>query len=400
MDSFSFCAPTRVEFGRGTIAGIGGHMAAQGITRAMLVLGGGSVRRNGVYETVTASLREAGIAYEAFWGVKPNPSLEQVETGVAQARGFGAEAVLAVGGGSVIDCGKAIAAGVFLDDYWAQVETRKPVSQSLPVFVVLTLSGTGSEMNEKAVITNEAKARKWSLSGLSMAPRVSIIDPAIQASLPWELTAIGGMDAMTHVLENYVRGRLADAATGYFHEETTLQINEALLRSLVRSLNVLQVDGDDYSARANLAWAACWGLNGLTVAGLSGGDWTSHALEHALSGLYPQIPHGAGLAVLFPSWMEEVYPIAPAIFARYAQAIWDVPYDATSPQSVLDAAEQGVAATRKAFSAWGAPTRLSHWGVTEADIPVLVRNAFEYRALGRLTPLDEEQVTRIFRRVL
>lgn len=411
MDGFTFCAPTKVVFGRDTIPSVGGHIAEHGVSRVLLVFGGGSVRRNGVYDAVTASLRAAGVAWEEFWGVQPNPSLAQVEAGVDKARAYGAQGVLAVGGGSVIDCGKAIAAGCFLDDYWTYVETRKLLQKALPVFTVLTLSGTGTEMNEKAVITNEPEAKKWSVSGLCICPRVTIIDPQVQADVPWHLTMTGGIDAMTHVMENYFRGRLADAATGFFHEETTLQLNEGLLRGIVQSLNVLQRDPAHYGARASLAWAACWGLNGLTVAGLSGGDWTSHALEHALSGRYPHIPHGAGLAVLFPSWMEEVCDVAPAVFARFARTVWGVGQSGgeaagvagamdADPQAMLALAREGVAATRRAFAAWGAPADLSHWGVTAEDVPEMVRSAFGYRALGRLVPLNEEQVTRIFMRVL
>lgn len=400
MDNFTFCAPTRVVFGRDTVQSVGTHIAGYDVSKLLVVFGSGSAKRSGVYDTVADSLRGAGIMWEEFWGVHPNPSLEQVNAGIAQARAFGAQGVLAVGGGSVIDCGKAIAVGVHLDDYWAFVETRKMAEKSLPVFTVLTLSGTGSEMNEKSVITNEPEAKKWSISGICMSPKVTIIDPQAQATLPWHLTATGGIDAMTHVMENYFRGRLANVETGFFHEETSLQINEGLLRSLARSLNELQRDSASYSARASLAWAACWGLNGLTAAGLSGGDWTSHALEHALSGLYPHIPHGEGLAVLFPSWMEEVYTFAPDIFARFAHAVWGVEYDSGNDASVMAAAQEGVLATRAAFSGWGAPVDLSHWGVRAADVPVMVRNAFSYRALGRLVPLNEAQVTRIYMRVL
>lgn len=400
MDNFTYCAPTRILFGKGTIPAIAPHISAYNVQRLLLVFGGGSARRNGVYDALTAALRDAGILWDEFWGVKPNPSLEQVNAGIAKARAFGAQGVLAVGGGSVIDCGKAIAAGVHLDDYWTFVETRKPAERALPVFAVLTLSGTSSEMNDKAVITNEAEAKKWSIGGQCLAPKVTAIDPQVQATLPWSLTASSGIDAMTHVMENYFRGRSGTNGTGLFREETQLQINEALLRSLVLSLNALQKDSASYDARANLAWAACWGLNGMSVAGLSSGDWTSHALEHALSGLFPHIPHGAGLAVLFPSWMEEVYPFAPDIFARFARNVWGISCDPANAASVLEAAQQGVAATRAAFSGWGAPDNLSHWGVREEHVPVMVQNAYSYRALGRLVPLNEEQVTRIYKRVL
>lgn len=400
MDNFTYCAPTRILFGKGTIPAIAPHISAHGVQRLLLVFGGGSARRNGVYDALTAALRAAGILWDEFWGVKPNPSLEQVNAGIAKARVFDAQGVLAVGGGSVIDCGKAIAAGVHLDDYWTFVETRKPAERALPVFAVLTLSGTSSEMNDKAVITNEAEAKKWSIGGQCLAPKVTAIDPQVQATLPWSLTASSGIDAMTHVMENYFRGRPATAGNSFFREETQLQINEALLRSIVLSLNALQKDSASYDARANLAWAACWGLNGMSVAGLSSGDWTSHALEHALSGLFPHIPHGAGLAVLFPSWMEEVYTFAPDIFARFARNVWGISCNPADPASVLEAADKGVTATRAAFSGWGAPDNLSHWGVREEHIPVMVQNAYSYRALGRLVPLNEEQVTRIYKRVL
>ncbi|MBL3581551.1 iron-containing alcohol dehydrogenase [Oleidesulfovibrio alaskensis] len=389
MDNFIYHAPTRIVFGRNTVSQTGAELAAHNVRRTLLVTGGSAAMRTGAYAQVTASLDGAGVMHTLFSGVTPNPSLDLVEKGIAAAHAFAADSVLAIGGGSVIDCAKAIAAGVFLEDYWAQVETRRPVTQALPVFTVLTLSGTGSEMNEKAVITNEPLARKWSLSGLCLCPRVSIIDPQLQSSVPWHLTAAGGIDAMTHVMENYFRGRTARAATGYFQEETTLQLCEGILRAIIMSLDELQRDGSDYTARANLAWAASWGLNGLSGSGLSGGDWTSHALEHALSGLHPQVPHGEGLAVIFPSWMEQVCHSVPDIFTRFARTIWGV-----------STAEEGVAATRQAFSRWGAPDRLSRWNIPASDIPRMVQNALSYRALGRIVPLSAEDVTSIYTRVL
>lgn len=389
MDSFSFVNPTEIVFGQGTIPTIGKHIAERDIRSVLLVCGTGSIRHNGVYDEVCKGLREQNIRWEEYWGVEPNPSLEQVEEGVRIARDAAVQGVLAVGGGSVMDCGKAIAAGYYLEDYWAQVESRQPVEQALPVFVICTLSGTGSEMNHKAVITNVPEAKKWSLGGRCMFPKVAVIDPAIQVGLPWHLTAGGGIDAMTHVMENYFSGRLANERSGYFYQESTLQLNEGLLRALRTSIDELQEDPECYAARANLAWSACLSLNGLTMAGLGGGDWTSHALEHALSGMFPHIPHSEGLAVLFPSWMEQVAEHVPEVFVRYAKVIW-------GEETIMD----GINATRRAFTEWGAPACLSHWGVRVEHIPDLVRNAFAYRDLGRIVPLDEEAVTAIFSRVL
>ena len=388
MDAFTYSAPTQVIFGQDAVDLIGWHIVKEA-SSVLLVMGGGSARENGAYDAAIHSLQEAGVEWTEFWGIKPNPSLEQIEAGINIARKASVGAVLGIGGGSAIDAAKAIAAGFYLDNYWEKVETRKPVERALPVFTVVTLSGTGSEMNGKAVITNEREQKKWSLGGHAMIPKVSAIDPMYQIHTPWHLTAGSGIDAMTHIMENYFRGRISDKRTGYFNEETTLNICEGLLISLVNSLHSLKHDPSSYEARANLAWASCLSLNGLTACGLSGGDWTSHALEHALSGMFPHVPHGEGLAVLFPSWMQQVCAKAPDIFTRFAATVW-------GEQTI----QGGIDATRAAFSGWGAPDRLSNWGVTEEDVPKLVENAFAYRDLGQVVPLTREDVTEIFMRVL
>ncbi|SIN99940.1 iron-containing alcohol dehydrogenase [Halodesulfovibrio marinisediminis] len=388
MDAFTYSAPTQVIFGQDAVDLIGWHIVKEA-SSVLLVLGGGSARNNGAYEATIRSLQEAGVDWTEFWGIKPNPSLDQIEAGINIARKASVGAVLGVGGGSVIDAAKAIAAGVYLDDYWERVESRKTVERSLPVYTVVTLSGTGSEMNGKAVITNERMQKKWSLGGHCMIPKVTAIDPLYQVQTPWKITAGSGIDAMTHIMENYFRGRIADKRTGYFNEETTLNICEGLLISLINSLHSLHHDPSNYEARANLAWASCLSLNGLTGCGLSGGDWTSHALEHALSGRFPHIPHGEGLAVIFPSWMQQVCAKAPEIFNRFAATVWG-----------QDTIQGGIDATRAAFSSWGAPSRLSGWGVTEEDVPHLVDSAFAYRDLGRIAPLSKDDVAEIFMRIL
>ncbi len=387
MDAFTYHMPTRIVFGPGTIARAGDELIACGVTHALLVTGSDSIFRNGAYDRIVESLQAKNISYTLFSGILPNPSLQQVEAGIHAAQACNADGVLAVGGGSVLDCAKAIAAGVYLKDYWATVEKRTPVEHALPLVTVVTLSGTGSEMNGKAVITNEALAKKWSLT--TPSPKASIIDPLLQTALPWNLTLAGGIDAMTHVMENYFCARLAHGHVDFFHEEATLHLCEGLLRTIIRALDCLQQKPAHEVARANLAWAAGWGLNGLTEAGFAYTDWTAHALEHALSAFYPAIPHGEGLAVLFPPWMEEVCDKEPHIFTRFARAVWQT-----------DSPRQGVAALRGAFMRWGAPTRLAHWHVRRADVPRMVQNAQAYRSLGRLGTLQTGDLERIFNRVL
>ena len=375
MDNFTFHNPTRIIFGKNTVGQIGGVVKEAGVQRLLLIAGGGSIKRNGVYEAVSKSLQEAGLFWVEVWGVQPNPVLTKAHEIIALAKEEGVDAVLAVGGGSVVDTAKAVAAGVFLPDIWAAFARQVEVAKALPIFVVLTMSGTGSEMNPLAVLTHEAEVKKWVLRSPKLFPTATIIDPAVQLSLPWQQTVHGAIDALTHVMEFYFLGS---------QEETTLALDEALMRTIISMTHKLQRNPFDYQARANLAWAASLALNGFSGLGLREGDFASHHIETAMSAVFPEIAHGAGMGVLFPAWILYVQEHNPATFARWARQVWRVGNIAEAVQRM-----------RRTFRGWGAPITLSELGVREADIPAIVAAAQKVGVLGKLKELTREDIVSI-----
>jgi len=200
MEAFSFWNPTKIHFGNGKIKLLGQEMADAGITSCLLIAGGGSIRTNSVYDQVISSLAEHHIEVTEIWGVRANPTLEKAREATLSARKHQVQAILAVGGGSVIDTAKAVAAGVYLEDVWHAFTRQETITRALPLYTVLTLSATGSEMNGSAVITNTDTKQKWGLFSPHLYPRVSIIDPSVQNSLSFKQTANGAMDAMAHIL--------------------------------------------------------------------------------------------------------------------------------------------------------------------------------------------------------
>ncbi len=378
MDNFVFHNPTRIIFGKDTVGQIGGVIKAAGVKRVLLVAGGGSIKKNGVYENVVRSLQEAGLTWAEAWGVRPNPVLAKAREIIALAKAEQVDAVLAVGGGSVIDTAKSVAAGVFLEDLWAAFERQVEVTRALPIFVVLTMSGTGSEMDPLAVLTHEADLKKWVLRSPALFPAASIIDPTVQRSLPWHQTVNGAIDALTHVMEFYFVGTW---------EETTLALDESLMRTIISMTHRLREDPLSYEARANLAWAASLALNGLTGVGLREGDFATHRIETAMSAVFPEIAHGAGLGVLFPAWILFMQGYNPDTFARWAKRVWGA-----------DSVEAGVELMRRTFQGWDAPITLEELGVSEADIPAVVEAARKVGVLGKLkelTPGDIEAILRL-----
>lgn len=426
MKDFVYHNPVEVRFGPGVLAGLGARVRAAGLDHVVLVGGGEAARRVGAYDQAVASLDAAGVRRGEVWGVTANPDLGTVLR-IAAAAGTGTEAAIgnspgggtgfvAIGGGSVIDATKAAAALVPLlaegRDPWSPFAERQPVTRSLPVFAVSILSGTGSEMNGNAVITRGASGHKWGMRCPS--PVATFVDVTFQQGLPWHLTVNGAVDAMSHVLEFSVVGTPAASATGirrkdsefpFFAEEAVLAQNEALLRTIVRAAARLRADAHDIEARGALAWASGVGLSGLTGVGLGAGSWESHALEHAVSGLHPHVPHGLALAVIYPRWMEEVAPdkapamrrLAAALETTAAEALAE-PGEDGNPLSVpagdKDAPERCALLLRTLFRHWGAPAGLSHWGVVEGDVPRLVQLAKEY---PRPLQLAAERVERVFR---
>ena len=236
MDSFSFYNPTRVMFGTGMIRNLGKELKDAGLKKVLLVAGGGSIRANSVYSQVTDSLKASEILWAEAWGVRANPTLDKARELIKLARDEKVEAVLAVGGGSVIDTSKAIAAGFYMEDVWNTFTGREAIKQALPVYTVLTLSATGSEMNSFAVLTNTQERKKWGMGSPLIFPRLTIIDPSVQSSLPFNQTVNGALDATAHILEYYFSD---DQAI------TTNAINTALLKTIMEMTDRLRQNSAD-----------------------------------------------------------------------------------------------------------------------------------------------------------
>ena len=392
MRDFVFYNPTRIIFGRKAADKIGEAVAAAGIRSALLIYGKGSVRTTGLYDRVRASLAQAGVEVEDLAGVQPNPVVSKVREGIALCRERNLEAVIPVGGGSVYDTAKAVAAGVrYEGDIWELYGDRIPVKGALPIFGILTTSATGSEMNRGSIITNEATRQKWGLHSDFIYPTVSIIDPELQATLPRGQTVWGGIDTIVHVLEVYFDGvRNVDVMSEY---------SEGIIRTVMKHLPRVMDDASDYDSRAELAWAATLALNESTKCCRTGGDWSTHTIEHSLSAIY-DIVHAAGLAVIMPAWMEHVRGEYPEIFARFAEKVFGI-VAGSSPKGQEQAGLAGIAQLRAYFTSLGAPVTLRDLDIPEADLDRIADNVMETKGgapIGMMKKLVREDVLSILRR--
>ncbi len=370
MQNFTFANPTRIIFGRGTISKLGPEAAKAG-KKALLVYGGGSIRKNGVYEAVTAALQSSGVSFIEHAGVKPNPSLEHARNGIKKAVENGCDLVVAAGGGSVIDESKTIAAGVkHKGDVWDFFCGKAEIRDALPLFTVLTLPATGSEMNAGCVITNEAAKQKYSAHSERLFPRVSILDPETTMTLPRAQVANGAVDAIAHIIEGYFTTTDRDAAVT---DETV----HALARAIIASTERILKDPSDYNARASMMWSATLALNGLATCGYGGMNFINHVIEHSLSALY-DIAHGAGLAIVMPAWFRHhLETEGPARLEKFGAAVFGT---AT--------AEGTIKSFEDFFRRAGAPVRLSEANIPAADIPLIAENAM---GLIKLWGMKHEQ---------
>lgn len=372
MEAFTFHNPTRIHFGVGMISKLGKELQDAGIKSCLMIAGGGSIKENSVYTQVLESLNKHNITVHEAWGVQANPTLEKAREMVAMARETKAEAILAVGGGSVIDSAKAVAAGVYLEDTWDAFGGKVAIKQALPLYTVLTISATGSEMNGNAVITNMDTKQKWAFYSPLVYPRVSIIDPAVQCSLPFKQTASGAIDAIAHVLEYYFVNQTA---------LSTQAIDDALMKTIVDMTDRLKENPGDLVARGNLAWCATLALNEISGMGMKGGDWACHQIEHAFSALHPDIAHGEGLGVVFPTWIEYMSEKDPSRFSRWAKNVWGE-----------DSVPRGVQRFRDKIEAWGMSGSLRDLGIRERELPELLKLIMITPTVGAVSKLSAAEV--------
>jgi len=379
MENFVFYNSTKLVFGKNTVEQIGGYLKKDKIKKVLLLAGGGSIKKNGVYEKVVRSLIENSIEKVEVWGVRANPVVSKVREAIDVARKEKVDAILAVGGGSVIDSGKAVAAGVMYEgDVWDFYQGKATPKDALPLYTILTLSATGTEMNGGTVVTNEELLEKFSFWSVHTFPKVSIVDPEVQYSLPPHQTVNGAVDAISHVMEYYFDGA----------KRTDLidRVDESIILTLMETTEALLNDPKDYDARANFALSTTLALNGISGLGHRGGDWSSHAIEHALSALNPEVAHGAGLAVVFPAWMKYVYKANPTKFRRFGRTIFRLKN--STPTQAIDALERW-------YKKIGAPTTLKELGFKREDIETLTEIAAKTVPMGKLVKLEKEDIRKI-----
>lgn len=356
MNDFTYYNPTKIEFGRGKENNIGEYISQAGIKKVLLVYGGGSIKKNGLYERIISSLHKNNIAYEELGGVVSNPVLSKVNEGIKIAKANGVEAVLAVGGGSVADSAKTIAVGAKYDgDVWDFFIQKAQITQAIPVFTVMTLSATASEMNGNAVVMNDDTLQKYSISSVLVNPKVSVINPELMATVSKEYLAYSAVDIIAHSIEVYF--------TANVHPHFNSRIVESIIKTVQETTEILLENPDDYDARAEFAWAAIQGLNGLTPAGTSGGSFPNHMIEHSLSALH-NVAHGAGLAVVIPAWMKWYKEQNKAQFKRFAKEIFN-----------SNDENQSIIGLEKWFSKIGAPVTLKEAGIPRDGIEALAINA-------------------------
>ncbi len=383
MNNYDYCVPTDIRFGRDQIMCLKKEIGKYG-KKVLLVYGGGSIKKNGLYDKVYEVLGD----YEIFElsGIEPNPKLSSVKKGVAICKEKGIDVILAVGGGSTIDASKHIACATFYDgDPWDLVLDRSKVTKVLPIFTVLTISATGSEMNPGAVISNEDTNEKLEINHPLLYPTLSVCDPTYQFTLPSKQTAAGTVDIFSHILEQYFQPN--DGAY------ITDRLSEAALKTCIKYGPVALKKPDDYEARSNLMWTGSIALNHLFTFG-KGGGWSIHPIEHELSAFY-DITHGVGLAILTPAWMRYVLSENTVKrFAVYARNVWDV-----TCEDDQTAAEIGIDRTEEFFKSLGMPTTLSEVGIgdellTKMSFEAVRTSSLSTRAYVKLSASDVERIYR------
>ena len=382
MNNFRFYAPTDIRFGKGQADCLPEELGKYG-KRILMVYGGGSVKRSGLYDRLQELLKE----FEIFElpGIEPNPKITSVRKGVEICKKEQIDVILAVGGGSCIDASKNIACGAYYEgDPWDLVLDRTKITKALPLAVVLTICATGSEMNNGAVISNEETNEKLEMGADVLYPKLSICDPTYLYTLPPAQTAAGTADIMSHVLEQYFQP--CDTAW------LTDRLSEEVLKTCIRYCPAALKEPENYEARANLMWASTLGLNHILTAG-KGGAWSCHPMEHQLSAFY-DITHGVGLAILTPAWMRYVLCDRTVDrFALYARQVWGVELE-----DRYQAAEEGIRRTENFFREIGFPSALTQVGIGREHFQEMAEKAVEVSGIATRSyyHLDAEDIVNIF----
>ncbi|MGR3208007.1 iron-containing alcohol dehydrogenase [Bacillus glycinifermentans] len=384
MDSFTYWNPTKLIFGRGEVEKLADEVKQYG-RNVLLVYGGGSIKRNGLYDQVVSILEKAGLNVHELAGVEPNPRVATVNKGARLCKEHGIDFLLAVGGGSVIDCTKAIAAGAKYDgDAWDIVTKKHIPTEALPFGTVLTLAATGSEMNSGSVITNWETNEKYGWGSPLVFPKFSILDPVNTFTVPKDHTIYGIVDMMSHVFEQY-----------FHHTKNTPyqdRMCESLLKTVIETAPKLIEDLENYELRETILYTGTIALNGMLSMGARG-DWATHNIEHAVSAVY-DIPHAGGLAILFPNWMKHTLSENVGRFKQLAVRVFDIDDAGKTDREI---ALSGIEKLSEFWTSLGAPNRLADYGITDEKLDLIADKAMANGEFGRFKTLNKEDVLSILK---
>ncbi|MEF2782560.1 MAG: iron-containing alcohol dehydrogenase [Clostridium sp.] len=382
MENFVYSIPTKIYFGKGQICHIGEIVSDYG-KKALLVYGGGSIKRNGIYDDVVKYLKESNVSWCELSGVEPNPRITTVRKGVELCRKENIDVIVPIGGGSTIDCAKVIAGAVtYPNDAWDIVLDPSKIVSVLPIVSVLTLSATGSEMDTFAVISNMETNDKIGTGHEDMRPKASILDPSYTYSVSAYQTAAGTADIMSHILECYFSN-----VEGYLQD----RMAEGLLKTCIEYGVKAVQHPDDYEARANLMWTSSWAINNFIKLGKDVA-WTVHPMEHQLSAYY-DITHGVGLAILTPHWMKYVLnENTVAKFKEYGVNVWGI----DSEKDPFEIAEEAIQKTKDYFLAMGIPMTLKEVGIEDEKYFDVMAEKAAADLKGAYVELTKEDVKKIY----
>lgn len=391
MHNFIFSVPTTAYFGKGQIKVLGETIKQQGGSKVLLAYGGGSIKANGIYDATIDQLNKAGLAYVELSGIQPNPRIESVEEGIKLYRENGCDFILGVGGGSTLDACKGIAAGVKYDgpvaDLFVNESGISPISAAAPLATILTMAGTGSELDMGAVITVGADHKKKVLLHPLLNPRFSILDPEYTFSVPEHHSMAGVADILCHLMEQYFTpdsgARVQD------------RMNEGVMKAVIEDAPRILADPNNYDARANIMWASSMALAGFQfVLGKPSFPFPLHGMGHELSSRY-DMTHGVTLALLTPAWMRHTMAAEPRympVFARFARNVFDI-----REEDDAKAAEEGIKKLQAFYSAIKMPASLREAGVKEEDLEIMAEKAVENGKLGILAPIGKSEALQIMR---
>lgn len=388
MNNFIYDIPTKVYFGKDQLGNLGKELSKYG-KRVLLTYGGGSIKKSGLYDKIVEEIKKAGLELFELSGIAPNPRVQSVNDGANICKKENIDVLLAVGGGSVIDCTKYIGAATYYDgDAWDILLQKTSVEKCLPIITVLTLSATGSEMNCGGVISNPDTKDKIGLSFPVMQPKVSFLDPTITYTVNKFQTACGAADMLNHIMEVYF-----NMDQDLYMLDTVM---EGLMKTIIKYAPIALEKPDDYEARANLMWTSSWAINGF----IDGGKhqaWSCHPIEHEISAIY-DITHGLGLAILTPRWLE--YTLDESTVSKFYQFGVNV-FDIDKNLEPMDVAKKSIEKVSDfLFNTLGLKSRLSDIGIDDSNFEIMAKKACMGSVIPGFKPLNKQDIVNIFKMCL